>query len=97
MAAEVDALVGPKGQHNAGRTAVRHGVDQGYLYLGDRNVPVIHPRVRTTTGDEVHVPSLPRPGGGLLDGTRNACSSGWPVQQHHADPALAAYPPAKPR
>jgi hypothetical protein len=41
MAAEVDALVGPTGQHNAGRTAVRHGVEQGYVYLGDRKVPVI--------------------------------------------------------
>ena len=41
MAAEVDALVGPTGQHNAGRTAVRHGVEQGYVYLGDRKVPVM--------------------------------------------------------
>lgn len=53
LIAEVDALVGPKGQHNPSRTAVRHGLEDGYVYLGERKVPVSHPRVRTTGGDEV--------------------------------------------
>lgn len=29
LAAEVEALVGPKGQHDPSRTAVRHGVEDG--------------------------------------------------------------------
>lgn len=29
MATEVEGLVGPKGQHNPDRTAVRHGVEDG--------------------------------------------------------------------
>jgi len=53
LAEEVDALVGPKGQHNPSRTAVRHGVEDGYVYVGERKVPVSRPRVRTTGGDEV--------------------------------------------
>ncbi len=51
--AEVDTLVGPKGQHNPSRTAVRHGAEEGYVYVGDHKVPVTHPRVRTVDGDEV--------------------------------------------
>ena len=46
LAAEVDALVGPKGQHNPRRTAVRHGIEDGYVYVGARKVPVSHPHMR---------------------------------------------------
>lgn len=53
MATEVDALVGPKGQHNPQRAAVRHGVEDGYVYVGDRRVSVTHPRVRALDGEEV--------------------------------------------
>ena len=53
MDQEVTAIAGPKGRHNPQRTAVRHGVEDGYVFLGDRRVPVTHPRIRTTTGEEV--------------------------------------------
>src|SRR5215211_8966017 len=32
--ADVDRLVGPRGQHNPGRTAVRHGTQPGQVALG---------------------------------------------------------------
>ncbi len=47
MEAEVTELVGPKGQWNRERTAVRHGEDDGEVTLGGRRVPVRRPRVRT--------------------------------------------------
>lgn len=47
MDAEVTELVGPKGQWNRERTAVRHGEDDGEVTLGGRRVPVRRPRVRT--------------------------------------------------
>ena len=102
MAAEVDALVGPKGQHNAGRTDVLHGVEEGYVYIGDRKVPVTHPRVRTTTGDEVPMttyqafqdPAMASQA--VLERLLFGLAS---RQQHHADPtlnaAVAASPPSK--
>src|SRR4051795_12161718 len=46
MAEEVDEVVGPKGRHDADRTAVRHGTEQGEVTLGGRRVPVERPRVR---------------------------------------------------
>ena len=51
MAAEVDAVVGPKGRHDPGRTAVRHGHDRGEVTLGGRRVPVARPRARTADGE----------------------------------------------
>jgi putative transposase len=50
MAAEVDEVAGPKGQHNPARQAVRHGTEAGSVMLGDRKIPVTHPRVRTADG-----------------------------------------------
>jgi transposase-like protein len=47
MDAEVTELVGPKGRHDADRTAVRHGSEAGSVTLGGRRVPVRRPRVRT--------------------------------------------------
>ena len=55
MEAEVDEVVGPKGKHNAGRTAVRHGHEDGSVTLGGRRVPVSRPRVRSAD-DERELP-----------------------------------------
>ena len=45
-----DDVVGPKGKHNAERTAVRHGHEAGEVTLGGRRVEVRRPRVRTAEG-----------------------------------------------
>jgi putative transposase len=50
MEAEVDEVVGPKGKHDADRSAVRHGRDSGEVTLGGRRVPVDRPRARTADG-----------------------------------------------
>src|SRR3954454_13678525 len=49
--AEVDTVVGPKGRHVPGRTAVRHGYEDGEVTLGGRRVPVSRPRARTADGE----------------------------------------------
>src|SRR3954465_6048154 len=51
MEGEVDTVVGPKGRHIAGRTAVRHGHEDGEVTLGGRRVPVSRPRARTADGE----------------------------------------------
>src|SRR3954447_25710053 len=51
MEAEVDEVVGPKGKHNPGRSAVRHGHEAGEVTLGGRRVPVGRPRARTVDGE----------------------------------------------
>jgi hypothetical protein len=50
MAEEVDDVVGPKGRHDAERSAVRHGHEPGEVTLGGRRVPVQRPRVRAADG-----------------------------------------------
>ncbi len=50
MEEEVDEVVGPKGKHDAERTAVRHGHECGEVTLGGRRVPVERPRVRSADG-----------------------------------------------
>jgi len=50
MEADVTAQAGPKGRHNPGRTAVRHGHENGSVTLGGRRVPVTRPRVRAADG-----------------------------------------------
>src|SRR5438105_2498035 len=47
MEAEVTELAGPKGKHNPGRTAYRHGNEDGKVTLGGRCVAVERPRVRS--------------------------------------------------
>ncbi len=37
---EVEETVGPKGKHDPGRSAVRHGHENGEVTLGGRRVPV---------------------------------------------------------
>src|SRR3954463_801642 len=49
--AEVDTVVGPKGRHVPGRTAERHGHEDGEVTLGGRRVPVSRPRARTADGE----------------------------------------------
>jgi len=51
MAEEVDEVVGPKGRHDAGRAAVRHGHQDGQVTLGGRRVGVKRPRARTADGE----------------------------------------------
>jgi len=48
--ADVDRLVGPRGRHNPGRAAVRHGTQPGQVTLGGRRVRVNRPRVRRADG-----------------------------------------------
>ncbi len=47
MEHEVEALAGPKGRHDPGRKALRHGSDGGIVTLGGRQVQITRPRVRT--------------------------------------------------
>jgi putative transposase len=51
--AEVSDVAGPKGKHDPGRVAVRHGSAKGSVTLGGRRVPVDRPRARTVDGHEV--------------------------------------------
>lgn len=57
MGEEVTALVGPKGKHQPGRTALRHGQENGQVVLGGRKVAVKRPRVRSTDDQEVPLES----------------------------------------
>jgi putative transposase len=50
MEADVTAGCGPKGRHDAERTAVRHGHGAGSVTLGGRRVPVERPRMRAADG-----------------------------------------------
>lgn len=55
MEAEVTEVVGPKGKHDADRTANRHGHEDGSMTLGGRRVQVSRPRMRTAD-DERELP-----------------------------------------
>ncbi len=58
MEADVEALAGPRGRRDKGRTAVRHGSGPGLVTLGGRRVPVVRPRVRAADGSgELPVPA----------------------------------------
>ena len=48
MEADVAAVCGPRGRHDPGRTAVRHGRERGSVTLGGRRVGVARPRMRAT-------------------------------------------------
>jgi transposase-like protein len=50
MEADVTAVCGPKGCHDPGRRATRHGQGAGSVSLGGRRVPVGRPRMRATDG-----------------------------------------------
>jgi transposase-like protein len=51
--AEMTEACGPKGKHDAGRAAVRHGPGKGSVTLGGRRVAATRPRARTLDGHEV--------------------------------------------
>jgi transposase-like protein len=54
----VTAVAGPKGRHDPGRVAKRHGTEDGSVTLGGRRVPVRRPRVRSADGRrEIPVPA----------------------------------------
>jgi transposase-like protein len=55
MELEVTEVVGPKGRHDAERTAKRHGHEDGSMTLGGRRVKVSRPRMRTAD-DEHELP-----------------------------------------
>jgi putative transposase len=55
--AEIAAVCGPKGRHDADRAASRHGREKGSVVLGGRRVSVTRPRARTIDGHEVAVPA----------------------------------------
>lgn len=55
--AEIAGVCGPKGKHDPGRAAVRHGAGKGSVTLGGRRVPVTRPRARTLDGNEVPLAS----------------------------------------
>ena len=58
MNADVEAVCGPKGKHDPGRSAVRHGTEAGSVTLGGRRVPVQRPRMRAADGrSELPVPA----------------------------------------
>jgi hypothetical protein len=50
---EIEQACGPRGRHDPGRAAVRHGTEHGSVALGGRRVPVERPRARTVDGHEV--------------------------------------------
>ncbi len=50
MESEVDEVVGPMGRHDEGRSAVRHGHEDGSMTLGARRVAVRRPRARSADG-----------------------------------------------
>jgi len=55
--AEVAELAGPKGKHDRGWSAYRHGSEAGRVTLGGRRVPVSRPRVCGLDGAEVRLES----------------------------------------
>jgi len=58
MEADVTGLAGPRGRHDANRSAVRHGHERGSVTLGGRRVPVTRPRVCGADGSgELPVPT----------------------------------------
>jgi putative transposase len=50
MEEEVEDVVGPKGEHDPSRIAVRHGHEAGEVTLGGRRIAVERPRVRSADG-----------------------------------------------
>ena len=55
--AEIAGVAGPKGKHDPGRAALRHGQGRGSVTLGGRRVAVDRPRARTVDGHEVPLTS----------------------------------------
>lgn len=60
MAAEVEALAGPKGRHDPDRQATRWAQQGGYVVLAGKKVPVTKQRLRDLEGHEVRLESYQR-------------------------------------
>jgi len=93
MEQDVTAVCGPKGRHDPGRTAVRHGHEKGSVTLGGRRVPAQRPRIRAVDGGgELAVPAyelfswteilgrmaLSRMLAGLVPAVPDRVGTGWP-------------------
>ena len=93
MEQDVTAVCGPKGRHDPGRTAVRHGHEKGSVTLGGRRVPAQRPRIRAVDGGgELAVPAyelfswteilgrmaLSRMLAGLVLAVPDRVGTGWP-------------------
>ena len=50
---EVEALCGPKGRHDAERTAYRHGTERSRVVLGGEKISIEKPRARSKDGHEL--------------------------------------------
>jgi transposase-like protein len=50
-------ICGPRHQPNAGRSAYRHGHDEGQLVFGGRKIRLRKPRVRSVAGAEMELPT----------------------------------------
>lgn len=50
---EVEQMVGKRYAHDCGRSAVRHGHDEGFVVFAGRKAPIRRPRARTVDGQEV--------------------------------------------
>ena len=58
MDQDVKAVAGPKGKHDANRTAYRHGYQGTTVPMGNQRVAIERPRVRSTlTNEELPIPS----------------------------------------
>lgn len=54
---DVTAIAGPKGKHDADRSAYRHTRESSSVVLGGRRVAVDKPRVRSVAGKEIGLPT----------------------------------------
>ena len=58
LGTDASALAVPKGKHQEGRQAYRHGVEKSRVVLGGEKVPIERPRVRSVEGTELALPTL---------------------------------------
>jgi len=58
MEDDVTAVAGEKGKHQPGRTAYRHGYEQTKVVCGGEKLSTSRPRVRSTDGAELPLPTL---------------------------------------
>lgn len=83
---EVTEVAGPKGRHNPQRAAVRHGMEEGYVFLGDRSVPVTYPRVAPRPAKKSRWPRI-----------GSSKTPTWPPKPFSNECCLLGQPPTRPR